>query len=82
MCIVCNAGDDGLEFVEKFAHASKTMSQATAAMLRCATVHGGISVEQQRRYGEIHREMVKMVRAWNDIEHRREIPGKLTIGRP
>lgn len=70
MCIICNAGAVGDEFLYKFRTASLAMGEAKAAMMACAEVADDPAVRE--RYGRAHREMVRLHRAWNCIEHQRE----------
>lgn len=64
MCIVCECGDRGVAFLTEFARAQHAMQKAARAMHTCA--------KEQRHYDRTHKQMVRLLREWNNIEHQRE----------
>jgi hypothetical protein len=76
MCIVCNCGDFGGEFVCAFTAAQSYMKAAADAMLKCSQVAIRLDkqpdYEQRRQYDAAHKQIVRVMREWNKIEHQRE----------
>jgi hypothetical protein len=77
MCIICNCGDDGDEFLSAFEQARAGMKAAKAAMLKCAesAVHPATSApyhEARARYDAMHKKIARLLREWNSIEQERE----------
>lgn len=72
MCLICNVTntEDGVQFLDHFAAASRSMRAATYSMYACATT--AKTAEARHRYGVIHRRMVRLVREWNRLDHDRE----------
>jgi hypothetical protein len=70
MCIICNCGDDGEEFMSKFQVSQKAMKDACEAMLVCAQTakHEG----ERKRYDKAHKHMIRCLKEWNRTEHIRE----------
>lgn len=65
MCIVCNVGTRGSDFVDAYSSAQNAMKKATDVMLSCPV--------KDKRYDKIHKSMVRLCVEWNKIEHQREI---------
>lgn len=70
MCIVCNCGDTGGEFLCEFARAQAAMKSAAQKMLECSKV--ATTPEQRWRYDATYKRMVKLIRQWNGLEQFRE----------
>jgi hypothetical protein len=74
MCVICNCDEVGAVFLSEFASAQKSMTRATTAMLACSQV--AHTEEQRKSYGSTHKKMVRILRAWNKLEHIREMGHK------
>jgi len=77
MCIICNCGDDGDDFLMHFSAVKQHMRLAAEAMLRCSKLGNkyfqpGHASRNRQRYDQIHKKIVKMRKEWNKIEHERE----------
>lgn len=70
MCIICNCGDTGDEFLSEFARAQASMKSATARMLECSKV--AATPLQRKGYDAAHKKMVRLSAEWNQIEQERE----------
>ena len=70
MCIICNCGDEGDEFLYAFELSRDAMGNAKEAMLKCTKT---AKTQQDRaRYDAVHKAMVRLTHAWNRLEERRE----------
>lgn len=77
MCIVCNCGEVGDDFLAEFSAARGAMERAKKAMLICAQSakhhESGEPIPVARRsYDRAHKKMVRLCREWNAIEAERE----------
>jgi len=75
MCIICNMTDiDGVfvadSYLSEHSHAGASMKKAATRMLEVSKIAG--TPEQRKRYDRTHKQMVRLLRAWNQIEHDRE----------
>lgn len=73
MCIICNTGLLGVEFLEAFTE-SQTAMKLAADKLLIASKSTHISKDLRKRYDQEHKKMVRLIRTWNSIEHSRERP--------
>lgn len=74
MCIICNCdGDVGFDFLVAFYESQSSMKKAAAAMK--AASRAAKLPEDRKRYDQVHKRMVKLLREWNSIEHMREDDG-------
>ena len=64
MCIICNCGADGENFLASFSLSRDAMKKAKDEMMKCSSV--------DRRYDAIHKKMVRLIKEWNSIEQERE----------
>ena len=71
VCILCNCGETGDDFLTSFASSRHKMEQAKNAMLACSKV--AKDQDQRKRYDHIHKEMVRLIREWNRLEEAREV---------
>jgi hypothetical protein len=69
MCIVCECGEVGLDFLSKFEKSRYEMKEAKAAMLKC--VESTADKEVKKCYSVIHKKMVKLLKEWNRLEELR-----------
>ena len=73
MCILCNVPENvhlAGTFLSSFSQSQGKMKEATQLMLE---VSKSAALEKDRkRYGDIHKKMRKLQRAWNRLEHQRE----------
>lgn len=79
MCIICNASagdkplttiDEASDFLAEFKGAQDAMKAATARML---TLSKTMAIpEHRKRYDRTHKQMLRVIRDWNNIEHTRE----------
>lgn len=70
MCIICNCGDDGDEFLSAFASARIEMKRAKEAMLKCSQV--ATTTSDRAKYDTTHKAMARLIREWNRLEESRE----------
>lgn len=78
MCIFCNLvqddpyveGEIAVAFLASFEGSRRTMKEAADRMLECSK--RAATPEARRRYNATHKEMVKLIRAWNSLEEKRE----------
>jgi uncharacterized coiled-coil DUF342 family protein len=70
MCIICNCGDDGDEFLTAHSRTSGAMQEAKDAMLKCSQTATDPAV--RKRYDAMHKKITRMLRDWNRIEQERE----------
>jgi hypothetical protein len=70
MCIICNCGDDGDEFLLAFERARSGMKASKVAMLKCSQVAADVAT--QARYDAMHKKIARLLREWNAIEQERE----------
>lgn len=80
MCIICNCGNTGDEFLSEFIAARSALERASALMLECSKTatrptNNDPFFEARAKYDSIHKKMVKILRDWNRIEHEREWSG-------
>ena len=78
MCIICNCGDAGDEFLGAFNDVSFALWKARSAMLKCSNIANGKFQPERapitrKRYDMIHKKIVRLHREWNAIEHEREV---------
>lgn len=74
MCIICNAGDAGMLFLNEYAHARHHMKRAADAMLLCSATKPGLKrIDQRKQYNKTHKRMVRLIREWNRLEQFREV---------
>lgn len=67
MCIICNLDEDpwlASDFLNNYMTARAVMQKAADNMLECSKLDS--------KYDKTHKEMVRLIRAWNQIEHTRE----------
>lgn len=81
MCIVCNCGEVGDDFLAYFSAARDAMERAKKAMLICAQSakrHDSVEPIPVARisYDRAHKKMVRLCREWNAIEAEREVGGE------
>lgn len=77
MCILCHCGDDGEKFLSAFHDSRGAMKRAVTAMHTCAAtalhpVTRAPDPAVRRQYARMHKQMVRLLRTWNKIEHERE----------
>lgn len=73
MCIICNTTphtEVADTFLVEFERARQGMKAAADAMLACSRV--ATTPEHRKRYGAIHKAMVRQTREWNKLEQKRE----------
>jgi len=74
MCIVCNVKTDtkcAHDFQVHHYSAYKEMQKAANDMLLCSK--NAINPKVAKQYDREHKKMVRMIKAWNSIEHTREL---------
>jgi hypothetical protein len=71
MCIICNCGDAGFDFLTDHGAAAGRMRAAKAKMLECSRI--ATEPEQRKRYDRMHKKMARLIREWNRIEQEREV---------
>ena len=79
VCIVCNVPalhDHKIDVVGDYAMAQKWMRRAAESMLFCAK--NATDRYQAQSYDRCHKEMVRLIRAWNEVEHHRELESPKT----
>lgn len=72
MCIVCNCNYIGSDFVDTFVLSQHKMHLAADLMLACSR-HPDATPEQRKQYNRTHKQMVRLIKEWNKLEHTREI---------
>jgi hypothetical protein len=70
MCIICNCGDIGDEFLCEFGRARASMKSAANWMLKCSQV--AKTPEQRKSYDATYKRMVRLMSDWNRLEQQRE----------
>lgn len=70
MCIICNCGDAGEDFLNAFASASHEMVKAKNAMLKCKLAT--VDPEAARQYDKVAKAMARLIRDWRRLEQERE----------
>lgn len=79
MCIICNASagkdsevtvDIANEFLHHFHASQQAMQKAASRMLALSQFVG--MPEDRKRYDRTHKQMVRLLKEWNSIEHQRE----------
>ncbi len=74
MCIICNMpdfkADVAVDFLDKFAAASRALKAASDALLACSKIAN--TPEASERYDATHKQMVRLTREWNRLEEARE----------
>lgn len=79
MCIICNASagkdsevtvDIATEFLQHFKGAQQDMQKAASRMLALSQFVG--MPEDRKRYDRTHKQMLRIMKDWNNIEHQRE----------
>jgi len=70
MCIICNCGDDGDNFLYEYEVARGKMKKAREAMLKCSQV--ATDEESRKRYKATYNKMASIIKDWNSIEEFRE----------
>ena len=76
MCIICNLPDPMAQmdtadaFLSYYSQAQFAMAKATESMLAVSRLD--LKPEDRRRYDRTHKQMKRVLRDWNRIEHRRE----------
>ena len=70
MCIICSTGGDdkAFEFLDAYAKSQAAMTSAAAAMLAITTLSPGA----RKQYDKTYKQMVRLCKEWNKIEHKRE----------
>lgn len=75
MCMICNISgpspNAGFRFLEAFEASQHWMKRAERAILQCSKEATTDTARWQ--YGRVHRKMVRLRRAWNTLEHQREV---------
>ena len=70
MCIICNCDETGDEFLAEYKKAKGHMNKAIKLMKKCSEV--AEFKEQRDQYDATHKEMKRILKKWNKIEHMRE----------
>ena len=74
MCIVCNFGAEdptpALDFLAKWDQVHVALKEATDAMLRVSQTVPDPA--HRKRYGALHKRMVRQMHDWNRLEEARE----------
>ena len=68
MCIICNAGDVGDDFLSAFESSRSAMRDAAKAMLKVKAA----APQHAAQYDRAHKQMVRLIREWNKVEMLRE----------
>jgi hypothetical protein len=75
MCIVCNVKEAGELpsniFLEEYKQAQVSMRRAAEALH--ATLPHASTLKAKKQYARIHKQLVKLRRDWNRLEHLREV---------
>ena len=72
MCIICNCGDDGDNFLWEYQLSRDAMNKAKEAMLKCMSAARQKN-PKSRKYDATHKAMVRLIREWNRLEETREL---------
>lgn len=81
MCIICNMGSDhtashiASSFLAAYGESQLHMASAAAFMLKCSQL--AVDAEDRKRYDAIHKQIVRLQREWNKLEHLREGHGAI-----
>lgn len=83
MCIICNCGDTGDEFLIAFEGVKHEMKRAKDLILKCSQV--AVDAESRRQYDATHKAITRMIHDWNRLEEFREnvkVKGGALLRRP